>query len=166
MKIIVEIAASCSKWKAHKDIMSRSFIKKVADRVLSEFPALLKVKTFELSLLLTDEEEMLRLNSQFRGRKKATNVLSFPDTELNMQHSLELSPKLDYIYLGDIAFGYQVVYDESIAGDISFNDHFTHLLVHSILHLIGFDHQTKGEAERMEELEVKILKGFNINSPY
>ncbi|KAJ6645140.1 Endoribonuclease YbeY [Pseudolycoriella hygida] len=101
---------------------------------------------------------MLNLNSQFCGKGKATNVLSFPDIELDFRHLLEFTPNLDYMYLGDIAFGYEIIQSEAISQNKSFRDHFMHLLVHSILHLLGFDHQDDEEAIIMENLEYYSCK--------
>lgn len=166
MKIKTEIAKPYKEWTQHREIISKSFIKKVAASVLTRFPNFRQVKEFELSILLTSNEEMQRLNSDFRQKNKPTNVLSFPDIELNWRHLLEFKPNLNYMYLGDIAFGYELISREAIEQQKSFNDHFTHLLIHSILHLIGYDHEDEEEAEAMERLEIKILKDFAIDSPY
>jgi probable rRNA maturation factor len=166
MKIIIEISKDAKAWDAHKNLTSKVFIKKVLSNVLSRFPNFNLIKEFELSILLTSSNEMQRLNREFRDKDRPTNVLSFPDIELNWQHLLEFKPDLNYMYLGDIAFGYEVINFEAINQNKTFNNHFTHLLVHSILHLIGFDHQNEVEELAMEELEVKILKDFAIDSPY
>lgn len=68
--------------------------------------------------------------------------------------------------LGDIAFGYQTIDKQALEQNKNFKDHFIHLLVHSVLHLIGFDHQTNEETDIMKNLEIKILKDFSISSPY
>ncbi|KAJ6645026.1 Endoribonuclease YbeY, partial [Pseudolycoriella hygida] len=117
-----------------------------------------------LNLLL--KNQMLNLNKQFRGEEKATNVLSFPDIELDFRHLLEFIPNLHYMYLGDIAFGYEIITSEAMTQNKTFKDHFIHLLVHGILHLLGFDHQNDEEADVMEKLEAEILNGFAIDSPY
>jgi len=139
-----------------------------------------KIKQFELSILLTNSEEILTLNKQFRNIEKATNVLSFPTIEFNWQdlRFSNVSPKLEllndydymhlgaYMHLGDIAFCYEVIYNESCEQQKTFENHFIHLLIHSILHLIGFDHQNDTEANIMENLEIEILAHFGISSPY
>ena len=68
--------------------------------------------------------------------------------------------------LGDIIFAYKIVEDEAQMQGKDFNNHFAHLLVHGILHLLGYDHQSDQEAMEMENIEVEILSTFNIKSPY
>jgi probable rRNA maturation factor len=111
---------------------------------------------------------MQAFNSQFRNIEKATNVLSFPSVQLDWRRLVEFVPSdmSGYYFLGDIAFGYEIIHAEALNCGISVQDHFMHLLVHAILHLIGFDHQDEEEAEVMEELEISILKDFGVNSPY
>ncbi|MFV9936608.1 MAG: rRNA maturation RNase YbeY, partial [Rickettsia endosymbiont of Haemaphysalis japonica] len=69
----------------------------------------------------------------------------------------------DYMHLGDIAFCYEVIYNESCEQHKTFEHYFIHLLIHSILHLIGFDHQNDTEANIMENLEIEILSYFGIS---
>jgi len=165
MKISVDILCVCPAWKQHRFI-NKILIRKVSKTVLTVFAQLAHIKDFELSILLTNNSEMLSLNSKFLDKPKATNVLSFPDKELDYRHLLELTKDLNYMYLGDIAFGYEIIYQEAITQSKDFKNHFIHLLIHSILHLIGFDHQEDEEANIMEDLEITILKKFNIASPY
>ena len=70
------------------------------------------------------------------------------------------------MYLGDIAFGYEVIALEAKNKLISFQDHFKHLVIHAILHLIGYDHIKDKDAQAMESLEIQILEGIGIKSPY
>jgi len=171
--INVEIIKNYAKWGEHKQI-NKSLIKKITQNVLLRFDNFSKIKQFELSILLTNTTEILTLNKQFRNIEKATNVLSFPSNELNWQDlrfsnvdpKLELLIDHDYMHLGDIAFCYEVMYNESCEQQKTFENHFIHLLIHSILHLIGFDHQNDTEANIMENLEIEILSYFGISSPY
>ncbi|MGX6960763.1 MAG: rRNA maturation RNase YbeY [Rickettsia endosymbiont of Pentastiridius leporinus] len=174
--INVEIIKNYNEWHEHKSI-NKALIKKVTQKTLSLFNDFSKIKQFELSILLTNNEEILTLNKQFRNIEKATNVLSFPVIELNWQELsfngndnkptfLETLDDSNYMHLGDIAFCYDVIYNESCEQKKTFENHFIHLLVHSILHLIGFDHQNDKEANIMESLEIEILSYFGISSPY
>lgn len=165
MKINIEIIKNYPYWKDHKFI-TKILLKKVVANIINRYSNLKVVKEFELSLLLTDNGQMLSLNKQFRGKEKATNVLSFPDIELDFRHLLEFTPDIDYMYLGDIAFGYETMYNEAISQNKTFENHFIHLFIHSILHLLGFDHQDDQEADVMERLEIEILNDFAIASPY
>jgi probable rRNA maturation factor len=166
MKIQIEIANDYKPWSQHKEIINKIYIKKIIKEILSRFNNLSEIKDVELSMLLTNNAQMHTLNNQFRGKDKATNVLSFPDIVLKSQHLLEFKPDINYMYLGDIAFGYEKISEEAKEQNKSLKDHFTHLLVHSILHLIGFDHKEEEETMQMQKLEIDILKQFSIQSPY
>lgn len=106
----------------------------------------------EVSIVLTNDEHIRTLNRDYRGKDKATNVLSFPQDEPEM--------------LGDIIIALETIQREANEQNKSFDNHFTHMLVHGCLHLMGFDHITDDEAEEMETLEVQILKQLNIKNPY
>jgi len=92
------------------------------------------------------------LNAGFRGRDKATNVLSFPSGQTN--------------YLGDIAIAYGVAAKEARDQGKSLADHCLHLVVHGVLHLLGYDHERQKDARVMETLETAILANFGIADPY
>ena len=103
------------------------------------------------SILLAGDKRLRSLNLDFRGADKPTNVLSFP---------------AGGAYAGDIAIAYGVTKKEAKAADKSFADHASHLVVHGVLHLAGYDHERPGDARLMEPLEVKILKRLGIADPY
>lgn len=107
----------------------------------------------ECTVMLTDDARMAELNRQFRQKDTSTNVLSFPDQQ-------------DDHYLGDIAIGYDIMVAEAEATQMPLADHFFHLLVHGILHLIGFDHLDDAEANIMETEEKQILATIGIADPY
>jgi probable rRNA maturation factor len=165
MKITTEIATECSDWHSKQAINTELFAN-ITQNILNRYGGFKVVKDLELSVLLTDDAKMQSLNKEFRGVEKSTNVLSFPDLEINWQELLEFQPDGDYIYLGDIAFGYETVAAEAKNKMISFEDHFKHLLIHAILHLIGYDHVDDEDAQIMEALEIEILSNYNIKSPY
>ena len=107
-----------------------------------------------LTLLLSSDEKLKALNRDFRGRDKPTNVLSFPAAE---------NPNG---YHGDIAIAYGVTSQEARDAGKRFADHASHLVVHGVLHLAGYDHEKARDARIMEPLEVKILKRLGIANPY
>jgi len=107
-----------------------------------------------VTLLLSSDEKLKNLNRDFRGHNKPTNVLSFPASE-----------RADG-YRGDIAIAYGVTRREAEAAGKRFADHASHLVVHGILHLAGYDHEKPRDAKIMEPLEVKILKRLGIQNPY
>ncbi len=108
----------------------------------------------ELSLLLTDDASARELNARFRGIDKATNVLSFP------------APATARPHLGDVALAYGVCAAEAQAQHKPLGDHLTHLVVHGVLHLVGYDHQADSDAAMMEDKERAILRGLGKPDPY
>jgi probable rRNA maturation factor len=114
----------------------------------------------EVTLVLTDDREMRALNRTWRGKDSATNVLSFPAGESPSTMPGELRP------LGDVVLAAETVCAEARDRGIPVADHAAHLIVHGTLHLLGFDHETDAEAERMEAAETKVLAGLGIADPY
>ena len=112
----------------------------------------------EISVLLSNDVKLQELNNLYRGKNKPTNVLSFPtNTPLT---------KGGDVYLGDIAISFNTLYNEAQEQNKTFQDHFAHMVVHSTLHLLGYDHEKKAETAIMENLEKKILSSLNIKNPY
>ncbi len=107
-----------------------------------------------LTILLTNDATLRRLNREFRRRDKPTNVLSFP--------AAVGGPG----YLGDIAIAFGVAAAEARAAGRSFADHAIHLAIHGVLHLLGYDHERAADAATMEGLEVAILAELGIADPY
>ena len=111
----------------------------------------------ELSIRIVDTTEGRAFNRDYRGRDYATNVLSFP---------AELPPGLRLPLLGDLVICAPVVASEAAAQGKPVRDHYAHLTVHGVLHLLGHDHQNEIEAMRMESLETRILARLGIPDPY
>ena len=111
----------------------------------------------EVSVVLTEDAEQRELNRQWRSIDKSTNVLSFPQLE-------PFAPVEGLV--GDIILARETLAREAEEMGISFNDHFTHLVVHGFLHLLGYDHNEDDEAEEMEGLETAILATLGIADPY
>ena len=111
-----------------------------------------------VSLLLTNDDEVRALNARWRGQDKPTNVLSFPAAATDR---LAESPML-----GDIALAFETLAREAGGSGVPLADHFRHLVAHGFLHLIGYDHQTDEEAERMEALERRVLARLGVADPY
>ncbi|BBB56359.1 16S rRNA maturation RNase YbeY [Candidatus Megaera polyxenophila] len=165
MKFTIEIAQDNDEWDSYKEINPKLF-EEILEEVLKNYPNFSKVQNIELSILLTNDKRIKKLNQEFRNENSATNVLSFPDLDIDFSQILEFKPDLDYIYLGDIAFAFETISEEVKKKNILFLNHFKHLLVHSTLHLLGYDHMNDTEAEIMQDIEVKILKKLSIPSPY
>jgi probable rRNA maturation factor len=117
-------------------------------------------------ILLSDDTTLRRLNRDFRGKNKATNVLSFPGSSMNGRPAGRFASAAAPGYAGDIAIAYGVTKAEAKAAGKKFSDHATHLVVHGVLHLAGYDHERTKDAQVMEPLEVKILKRLGIADPY
>ena len=111
-----------------------------------------------LALLLTDDAAIRRLNAQWRGLDKPTNVLSFPA-------AARITPD-GTRSLGDIAIAYETTAREARAEGKAFAEHLAHLCVHGFLHLMDYDHDTDAQAEIMENLERVILRRLGVADPY
>lgn len=114
----------------------------------------------ETAILFTDDEAVAELNGQWRGKPAPTNVLSFPAPDDLPVPEGELRP------LGDIVLASGVVAREAEAQGKPLPDHTAHLIIHGVLHLLGYDHEDEDEATGMETLETAILKGLGIPNPY
>jgi probable rRNA maturation factor len=116
----------------------------------------------ELAVMLTDDEGIRTLNSNWRGIDKPTNVLSFPALPPTGPAGPGDPPRM----LGDIAIAYQTTRKEADDEQKPFDHHLSHLAVHGFLHLIGYDHEKDDDAEAMETLEQQILAQLGIPDPY
>jgi len=113
----------------------------------------------EVSVKFTDDEEVRALNAAWRGKDKATNVLSFPMAEESELAGAQL--------LGDIVLAYGICAAEAADRKVAIEVHAAHLVVHGTLHLLGYDHETSDEdAEEMEQAERRALASIGIADPY
>lgn len=134
----------------------------------SEWPSQVSIKQWvtlalellppsEVSVCIVDEVQGQALNKQWRGKDAPTNVLSFP---------AELPDGPVPKPLGDVVLCAPVIAGEAAGQGKSLSDHWAHLLIHGVLHLRGFDHDSEAAADHMERLEVDILKGIGVDDPY
>jgi len=114
-------------------------------------------KAAELSIRIVDAKEGRTLNRGYRGKDYATNVLSFP---------VELPPGVKLPLIGDLVICAPVVAREAAEQDKPVRNHWAHMTVHGVLHLLGYDHIEDAEAEEMEALEARILASLGIDDPY
>jgi len=110
----------------------------------------------EVCIRVVDEAEARRLNRDYRRKDAPTNVLSFP-ARIDLPEAL---------VWGDVVVCAPVVAKEAEAQSKQYQDHFAHMVVHGVLHLLGYDHQTSAEAAAMEKLEIRILDRFGVSDPY
>jgi probable rRNA maturation factor len=115
-------------------------------------------RTPQVAVALIDDRAMQKLNKTYRGKDKPTNVLSFPAGEADSTRATRP--------LGDVAIALGTVKREAKAQGKSVGDHLTHLMVHAVLHLLGYDHESDPDAEEMEALERKALATLGIADPY
>lgn len=116
-----------------------------------------KVTQANLAIKILNEVDMQALNFTYRQKPKPTNVLSFPS---------QLPPDLRDHFLGDLAICAPVVRQEALSQNKSFESHFAHLVVHGTLHLLGFDHESPQDAQKMETEEIRILHALGFSNPY
>jgi probable rRNA maturation factor len=127
---------------------------------------------FAISLLACDDARMRTLNAQFRGKDRATNVLSWPAEDLSAEADgarpapPEAGTPADPAELGDIALAFDTCAREAGEQGKRLSDHAAHLIVHSVLHLLGYDHARPADALLMEEAEIAILADMGIANPY
>lgn len=115
---------------------------------------------YGISLLGCDDSRIAALNADFRGKDAPTNVLSWPAGKAN--HAIPGEPE----NLGDVAMSYDTCAREAAEGGLSLGAHATHLVIHGVLHLLGWDHEDDAEADEMERLETKILASLGVADPY
>lgn len=140
-------------------VLKRAYLKKVIETTLRYIEV---DQDCEIGIAYVDNEESHQLNFEYREKDKPTNVLSFPSDIPE-----EVLPLLDALPLGDLVICIPVVLQEAIEQQKTPIEHFTHMLVHGTLHLMGYDHETSDQdAEEMEALEIEILKKLGFENPY
>ena len=127
---------------------------------------------YEIALLACDDARIADLNARFRGKPSATNVLSWPAWDLSAEtdgalpEAPEPGTPEDPEALGDIALAYQTCAQEARVQGKPFDAHLTHLVVHAVLHLLGYDHMRDKDAALMEKTECAILAELGVADPY
>jgi len=151
----VAITRACAGWRAAPRL--DALVRRAAEAAIAGDGAKLRADA-EISILLTDDATIRGLNARWRGKDKATNVLSFP--------AVAPDRLADARALGDIVVAWETVMREAQAERKSVADHLAHLVVHGVLHLLGRDHERDDDAEDMESLERAILSGLGVPDPY
>ena len=147
--LAIDIAVEHEAWSALGDLDAR--VRSAVDAAFAASGAEVPAES-ELSLVLCDDAFIRDLNQRWRGKDKATNVLSFPSADPAM--------------LGDIVVAYETCVREAEDEGRSLADHLSHMVVHGVFHLVGFDHEDDADGEEMERLEAQALARLGIASPY
>ena len=148
MSVELDLQIACE----FEDLPSHEQFELWADKALSAYR-----EHAELTIRIADEAESQELNSQYRGKDKPTNVLSFP---------FDSPPGIELPLVGDLIICPQVVKAESIEQEKRFHEHFAHMTIHGCLHLLGFDHINEQDAIEMEGIEKTLLAELGIDDPY
>ncbi len=156
--VAIDLALACPAWR--KALPQAAGLARSAARAALALggAAVAGESAVELSLVLADDALVQALNRRWRGRDAPTNVLSFASGDA----PLAGRPLL----LGDVVLAYETVAREAAAQGKPLADHLRHLIVHGVLHLLGFDHEAAAEAEHMEATERDVLAGLGIADPY
>jgi probable rRNA maturation factor len=151
----IEVTLRHAAWGRHIRVPQR-FAHDIASAVRAEL--CLPGSRAEVSLILAGDGLLRRLNRRYRSKDAPTNVLSFPQPRPGRPHETSL--------LGDVVLAYQTVRREAAAEGKPLAAHASHLIVHGLLHLLGYDHDDAAAARRMEALETGVLARLGIADPY
>ncbi len=121
--------------------------------------------TIEISVRLTSDDEVRIFNRQYRQQDKPTNVLSFPMVQPDLIETLANTDDGE-VLLGDIVLAHETCAREANERGVSLEDHAAHLIVHGVLHLLGYDHMTDSEGEAMEAIERDVMASLGLHDPY
>lgn len=168
MKLSIDVVFDKKKNKCDVDVV---FLKKLlegicdylCERDCMDFD-LFDDRSFSIAILITDNKGIQKYNLSYRGIDKPTNVLSFPNLEVkkDLKNLLESEDE----FLGDIVFSIEKIREEATIFSKNECDRFFHLFIHSVLHLLDFDHISDSDREEMEKIEVEVMKKFSLGDPY
>lgn len=164
---MIEIALSAKEpwpkgdWDALAERAARAAVERTPHGGLVSSAALV-----EVSVRLTSDEEVRQLNRRYRGKDKPTNVLSFPMIQPDLLESVTANSDDGEVLLGDIVLAHGVCVSEAAERGVALADHAAHLMVHGVLHLLGYDHGGDLEAEAMERIERDALSSLGLHDPY
>ncbi len=159
--LLIDLIFDAPEWAKSK-LSARKRVREVLDLTWDMVPKRPKGVEPELTVTLTNDQSIKVLNRDYREKDKPTNVLSFPMWD-NMA---EIPNNAGAIPLGDIIIAFETIKREAIEQEKTLADHFTHMLIHGFLHLLGYDHMNEADATAMESLEIRVLKKLSISNPY
>ena len=151
-----DVVVEDDRWRQYPRIED---IVATAAQVLVTLDPTLFAAASAVTVMLSDDARVMALNTNFRNKPTPTNVLSFPA-------AAGANEPGESVYLGDIIIARETVEREAEESGIPVPHHVQHLTIHGVLHLLGFDHQTDAEAERMEDMETRALRSIGVADPY
>ena len=155
----IDVTIDCSQW-SNALPEPEACAKNACEAVFQNVKTDSSNQSAEVSILLTNDLMMRSLNNEYRNQDKPTNVLSFPSDSKG-------GPITNFpILLGDIIVAFETSFNEAFTENKKLSDHLCHLIVHGMLHLMGFDHQVSADADVMEDIEISVLQKLNIANPY
>ena len=143
----------------------KSYVKLLLSKVIQIHQ--MKLNDFSLSVLACSDAKIKELNMNYRNKNKVTNVLAWPATDCFFWHYQEYRPydQNNHLFLGDIAISYERCLREASSQNIPFNKYCCKLLVHAILHLLGYEHDLYVRTSKMQLMETRVLKSVLTNRP-
>ena len=153
-KIKVDFFSESKKWPRRVPKI-KNITKKTINKMIPYFKRDLK---FELNIILTDKSKMIKLNKNYKNKQSDTDVLTFISKNINKN--------VGKILYCDIFFSIDTIEKFIHKNNVTIYDHFNHLLIHSLLHINGYNHKKNLDFKKMKKEEIKILGLFGINNPY
>jgi probable rRNA maturation factor len=164
-RVSVEVSVHCDAWLAacpEAEVLAATAARAALYRTAKPLAGVPLI----LGLILTDDAEQRGLNRTYRGQDAATNVLSFALADLAADPASPAPPAGSPVLLGDVVLAFATIEREAAEQKKKLADHLRHLVVHGVLHLLGFDHQSTAAAAAMEAREVEILESLGVPDPY
>jgi len=158
INITLDLSVKEDQWKQFH-LITEENIKTLTIKTLEYLHLSTQIEEIEYGILLTNDKEIGSYNKKFRGKDNPTNTLSFPIEE-------HIKIVNGHVILGDIIFAFETIQREATEQTKGFYQHFYHLFLHSLLHLIGYDHEVEKDRICMENLEINILSKLGIGNPY
>lgn len=166
-QITIDVLCEDEQWEKEIPDVTKH-IKKIVTHTLS-FTGL-NQQSLEICIVLANDVFIQDLNHRFRHKDKPTNVLSFPSMDIDPDTTEEFVKSIGAhdipMHLGDVTLAFETILHEAQQQEKSFQDHLSHLLIHGILHLLGYDHIEEEDAQKMEKFEITILEAIGIENPY
>ena len=136
---------------------------------LADVPSLFKQRPIDTNIILTNNDSVQELNSTYRDKNKPTNILTFFQIDCcdedDLQRNASMPADMPLVF-GDLYLAYDVLMAECQDQEKSFETHLSHLIIHGVLHLLGYDHIDIDEAEEMETIEIKAMHNLGFENPY